>query len=333
MNKKSDMNNHNLDIRHPLLIIGIGGAGTRLATDSSKLLNCQCLLISNDKKDLKEDYPSIYIDTETWINPSNHRLRSFVQNFQDQIKSAIVSFRTVIIMANLAGKAGMAMAPAICKIARENSTPSNVLLSLVIMPFCFENDRLFQSGISLKRVRDLSDATVVVDNDAFLQNSPELSPDECYKITNGAMYEVISSIYDQAINPQMNLLCTGKADCDSTVELLLKDSISMLSQDADADSVKRAILYIMRGEKVPLGTLNSLINNLHAIFKHPGSTEVSLAMVGSNKIAVHLMAAVEEKTRFDEYDPLGEIIPKENTLDWDELDSSPEIDIKIPNLE
>ena len=99
----------------------------------------------------------------------------------------------------------------------------------------------------------------------------------------------------------------------------------MLSQDADADSVKRAILYIMTGDKVPLGTLNSLINNLHAIFKHPASTEVVLAMVGSSKIAVHLMAAVEEKTRFDEYDPLGEIIPKENTLDWDELDSCPEI--------
>ncbi|HYZ50202.1 MAG TPA: hypothetical protein VE593_04885, partial [Nitrososphaeraceae archaeon] len=252
MNTKNDMNDHDLDIRHPVLIIGIGGAGTRLAANSSKLLKCQCLLISNDKKDLNEHYPSIYIQTETWINPSNHRLRSFVQKFQDQIKSAIVGFRTVIIMANLAGKAGMAMAPPICKIARENSSCSNVLLSLVIMPFCFEKDRLFQSGISLKRVRDLSDATVVVDNDAFLQNSPELSPDECYKITNGAMYDVISSIYDQAINPQTNLLCTGRADCDSTAELLLKDSISMLSQDADADSVKRAILYIMRGDKVPV---------------------------------------------------------------------------------
>jgi cell division protein FtsZ len=44
-----------------------------------------------------------------------------------------------------------------------------------------------------------------------------------------------------------------------------------------------------------------------------------------------LLAAVCEKTRFDNYDPLGEVIPKENILDWDEMDSSPDIQITIPN--
>jgi hypothetical protein len=45
------------------------------------------------------------------------------------------------------------------------------------------------------------------------------------------------------------------------------------------------------------------------------------------------MATVQDKTRFDKYDPLSEIIPQQNVLDWEELDSSPDIEMTIPNLE
>jgi len=45
------------------------------------------------------------------------------------------------------------------------------------------------------------------------------------------------------------------------------------------------------------------------------------------------MASIQEDTRFDRYDPLGEIIPKDNVLDWDELESSPDIELMISNLE
>jgi hypothetical protein len=45
------------------------------------------------------------------------------------------------------------------------------------------------------------------------------------------------------------------------------------------------------------------------------------------------VASAPQKTRFDRYDPLGNIIPKENVLDWDDLDSAPDIDLAIPNIE
>jgi cell division protein FtsZ len=60
---------------------------------------------------------------------------------------------------------------------------------------------------------------------------------------------------------------------------------------------------------------------------------VILAMSNSERIKVHLMAEVQETTRFDRYDPLSEIIPKQNILDWEEMDSSPDIEMIIPNLE
>jgi hypothetical protein len=43
--------------------------------------------------------------------------------------------------------------------------------------------------------------------------------------------------------------------------------------------------------------------------------------------------AVQETARFDNYDPLAALIPRENILDWEEMESSPDIEFTIPNIE
>ena len=105
----------------------------------------------------------------------------------------------------------------------------------------------------------------------------------------------------------------------------------MLYENSDPSSIRMATLYLMGGTSLPVGTLNSISNTLQQIFKQQDVIDVTLAMPNSQSVKVHLLAAVCEKTRFDNYDPLGEVIPKENILDWDEMDSSPDIQITIPN--
>jgi cell division protein FtsZ len=61
--------------------------------------------------------------------------------------------------------------------------------------------------------------------------------------------------------------------------------------------------------------------------------DVSIVMSRSQSLKVHLLAAIHEKTRFDSYDPLAAVIPRENILDWEEMESSPDIEITIPNIE
>ena len=53
----------------PVLVIGLGGVGSKLAMDVKKSLNADCMCISNDKKDLSIDN-SIEISTKSIINPS-----------------------------------------------------------------------------------------------------------------------------------------------------------------------------------------------------------------------------------------------------------------------
>ena len=247
------MNDIYLKMKRPLALIGIGGVGSKVAVESSKSSGCECILISNDKKDLDINYRSIFIDSEPWINPTCHKLRSFAQFSSNEIRSALKKFQTVIIISNLAGKAGTAITPVVEKLARQHS-PTTTIISFVIMPFKFEKERIFQSGTSLKRIRDFSDAVIVIDNDALLDNNPDLSPEECFNITNVAMRDVIDSISQGFILPEMNILYLSKNHNDSA-ELSISDSIGMLYRNTDPELVNRALLYVMGGKQYQMGLL------------------------------------------------------------------------------
>jgi cell division protein FtsZ len=106
----------------------------------------------------------------------------------------------------------------------------------------------------------------------------------------------------------------------------------MLYDNADASTIRRAMVYVMGGDRVPVGTLNQLTSYVQGIFKEDGTTEVAMSsLAASDGVRVHLVASVPQKTRFDRYDPLSEIIP--DALDWDEPDSAPDIQLAIPSAE
>jgi len=318
-----------LMMKNPVLLIGIGGAGSKIATTASTILGCKCLLISNDKRDLihNEKCTAVYVDSGEWINPSSLKLRSFVQAHRNEMMAAMSGYSTVVVVSNLAGHAGTAIAPLVCRMAKESST----VISIAIMPFKFEKDRIFNSGTALRRVRELSDSTIVMDNDAFLDKNPELSQEECFCTTNSAIVEVISSISTGAVRPALNILCTSRAS--SSSESSLRDSLAMLYDTVpDASTVKRAMVYVMGGDRVPVGDLNKIVGYVSGIFQEEGSTEVAMSsMAATDGVRVHLVVSVPQKTRFDRYDPLGDIIP--DVLDWDEPDSAPDIKMAIPVIE
>jgi cell division protein FtsZ len=305
-----------------MLLVGIGGVGSKIAAAASAALECKCLLISNDKRDLVHNNrcSAIFVHSGEWVNPSSYKLRSFVESHRNEIEAAIEGYSTIIVVSNLAGRAGTAIAPIVGRIAKDSSS---AVISITIMPFKYETDRIFIAGTALRRV---------LDNDAFLDNNSELSPQDCFAITNNAIVEVIASISAGMIKPSMNVLCTSRASPSS--ESSLRDSLSMLYDAVpDAGTVKRAMVYVMGGNRIPIGELNKLVGCVRGIFKEDDSIEVGMlsSMSSSNGVRVHLVASAPQKTRFDGYDPLGEIIP--DALDWDEPDSSPDIKLTIPAIE
>jgi len=309
-------------LTEPILIIGLGGVGTRLAEKTKKSLNSDCLMISHDQNDLTAEN-SIKISTKSVVNPSTHLIRGSTLETSDEIKKNITNYSTVILMSNLAGKAGTGIGPIVSKICKQEQKN---LLSFAVMPFKFEKERIFQSGIALKRIRQDSHCTIVVDNDALLDSNPDLTQKQCYDISNNAIESMVHSLKSSEISDNTNILSTSKTADD--IEVSLKDSLRMLYEDAPPNSIKRSMLYVYGGAHIPVGVLNTISNITGGAFDGD-STHVEMS---SEESKVMLLSSIQGETKFDKYDPLG-IISAEKTIDWDEPECSINCELDLKQLE
>jgi cell division protein FtsZ len=311
-------------VKEPILVIGLGGVGSKLAIKAKETLNSDCLLISNDTKDFSSDNSFIQISTDSVVNPSVQLIRGSAFKISNEIKSKIANYSTVVMMSNLAGKAGSAIAPVVSEMCKESDKG---LISFAIMPFKYEKDRIFNSGISLKRIREDSKCTIVLDNDSLLDSNPDLSPKACYDIANSAIMHIVKSLVTSEMSSETNIISTSKNSQD--IEDSLRDSLKMLYENAPPNSVKRSMLYIVGGSNIPVGVLNSITNITNGILKESNS---QIDMTSNKESKVIMLSSIQGMTKFDNYDPLG-MIPQENTLDWATPDCSIDCKLDLYQLE
>ena len=311
------------EVKEPVLVIGLGGAGIKLASEMREILGADSLKISQDKKDVSE-HNSIHISTKSIINPSVQLIRGSAYKKSEDIKSKISQYSTVVLMSNLAGKAGAAIAPVISEICKNTDKG---LITFAIMPFKYEKEKIFNSGISLKRVREDSQCTIVLDNDSLLESNPDLTPKACYSIANSAIMHVVKSLETTEIDSKTNILTTSKDG--QGMEESLRDSLKMLYQNAPPNTIKNSMLYVAGGENIPVGVINSIKNISNGITNQSSS---QINMSSSDESKVVMLSSVQTMTKFDNYDPLG-MIPKDQTLDWDTPDCSIDCKLDLYQLE
>ena len=311
-------------VKEPVLVIGLGGVGSKLANQAKETLNSDCLVISNDSKDCSSNNDSIHISTDSIINPSVQLIRGSAYKKSEDIKSKISQYSTVVLMSNLAGKAGAAIAPVISEICKDTDKG---LITFAIMPFKYEKEKIFNSGISLKRVREDSQCTIVLDNDSLLESNPDLTPKACYSIANSAIMHVVKSLETNEIDSKTNILTTSKDG--QSMEESLRDSLKMLYQNAPPNMIKSSMLYVAGGENIPVGVINSIKNISNGI-TNQSSSQINISSSDESKVV--MLSSVQTMTKFDNYDPLA-MIPKEQTLDWDTPDCSIDCKLDLYQLE
>jgi len=312
-------------MKEPVLVIGLGGVGSKLAVKAKDSINSDCLIISNDTKDFSSENPSIHVSTDSVVNPSVQLIRGSTYKVTEEIRSKIAGYSTVVMMSNLAGKAGSAIAPVISEMCKESDKG---LISFAIMPFKYEKDRIFNSGISLKRVRENSECTIVLDNDSLLESNPDLSPKACYDIANSAIMHVVKSLGSSEMSAETNILTTSKDG--QNIEDSLRDSLKMLYENALPNAIKRSMLYVVGGSNIPVGVLNSISNLTSGILSESNS-QIDMTS-SSEESKVVMLSSIQGMTKFDNYDPLG-MIPQEDTLDWSTPDCSIDCKLDLYQLE
>jgi cell division protein FtsZ len=311
-------------VKEPILVIGLGGVGSKLANEAKNILNSDCLIISNDSKDISSENESIHVSTDSIINPSIQLIRGSTYKISEEIKSKISQYSTIVLMSNLAGKAGAAIAPVVSQMCKETNKE---LISFAVMPFKYEKERIFNSGISLKRVRENSQCTIVLDNDSLLESNPDLTSKACYNIANSAIMHVVKSLESSEISSETSILTTSKNG--QSMEDSLRDSLKMLYENAPPNAIKSSMLYVTGGDNIPVGVINS-IKNITGGITNESNSQISTSSSDESKVI--MLSSVQGMTKFDNYDPLG-MIPQEQTLDWDTPDCSIDCKLDLYQLE
>jgi len=314
-----------IELRKPALLIGIGKIGKNI---TSKLNNVEhdFLLISNHRDDL-EVYNSLHVDCKSWINPSSYKIRSFLEIHKEEICSKLSGYETIILVTSLAEKSGIAIAPIVSHIAK--SILDKTVISLVIMPFGHEKDRLFQASISLKRISLNSDINFVVDNDAYVEINPNLTVKDCSEISDEIVLNTIKLIPEMALNLGTNLVSGTMKE--NNIEAGIKDLITQLYSSLGTSSITKSIIYVNGARNEPIGKLNEMLSNFQNSIE--GDTnDVSFVVTDSSRNNMHLIASIKGGTKFDSYDPLN-MIPDDNVLDWDIPESHPNIDLPLPLID
>ena len=311
-------------VKEPILVIGLGGVGSKLANEAKNVLNSDCLIISNDSKDISSENESIHVSTDSIINPSIQLIRGSTYKISEEIKSKISQYSTIVLMSNLAGKAGAAIAPVVSQMCKETDKE---LISFAVMPFKYEKERIFNSGISLKRVRENSQCTIVLDNDSLLESNPDLTSKACYNIANSAIMHVVKSLESSEISSETSILTTSKNG--QSMEDSLRDSLKMLYENAPPNAIKSSMLYVTGGDNIPVGVINS-IKNITGGITNESNSQISTSSSDESKVI--MLSSVQGMTKFDNYDPLG-MIPQEQTLDWDTPDCSIDCKLDLYQLE
>jgi len=313
-----------IELRRPVLLIGIGKIGKNIV---SKLDNIEYdfLLISNHREELENN--SVYIDCKSWINPSSYKIRSFLEGYKEEISSKLSGYQTIVLVTSLSEKSGIAIAPVVSHIAK--SMPDKTVISLVTMPFGHEKDRLFQAGISLKRISVNSDINFVVDNDAYVEINPDLTIEDCSKISNEILFNTIKLIPEISLNLGTNLISGTMKE--NNIETGIKDLIAQLYTSLGTSSITKSILYVNGARSEPIGRLNEMLSNFQNTMEGDTS-DVSFVVTDSSRNNMHLIASIKGRTKFDSYDPLN-MIPDDNVLDWEIPESHPSIELPLPLID
>jgi len=318
----------NFEFMGPVLLVGIGGLGRKIALEAKRGTDFDCIVISNDKRDVEDDN-SLYVDCRPWINPSIFRIRSSLQNYESEIMKIFSRYRTVIIVSNLGGNSGTAISPLLSNIAKFSLNLK--VISFAVMPFRYEKERLFNSAVSLKRLNSASDAVFVIDNDAFLEINSDLSLEECFSITNKTLVHIIKLMPSINLSPGKRIISTSRPE-ELSLENALRDSLAMLYSSSEPDSLRKSFLYISNGIAESIGNLNTIVDKLRRIQNIDRTAEIDFSPLRTFDRPVNLVTLVEGNKKFDSYDPLA-IIPIDSCLDWELPESHLDIVLQLSNIE
>lgn len=317
------------------LIIGVGSAGCRITSRlhdlGAKVHKFSYLSCDKDDLDFSAEGDKLLIPYEARGETTPAVIRGIGSRYLPEIRTLLRDSEIVFLVAGLGGKVGSGLAPLITSTASELG--ANVI-GVAVMPYRFERAKHFYAGVALRHLRALAKGIIVVDNDEFLESAPKVPLLETYRQANENICSAINRIMrssngeefgiglikfmDTVNHDGYSILSLQRSPSENSAEDAVSATVQSIYRTTGPGEASRAILYIVGDENLSAGDISASVSRLGSFLGGSTQVDYGMSMRGAGNLSAILLASGFKTTKFDEYDPLS------NVLIGRELDFEPE---------
>lgn len=317
------------------MIIGVGSAGCRITTRlhdlGAKVDNFSYLSCDKDDLDLSAEGDKLLIPYEARGETTPAAIRGIGSRYLPEIRTLLRDSALVFVVAGLGGKVGSGLAPLIASTASELGAK---VVGVAVMPYRFEKAKHFYAGVALRHLRTLAKGIIVVDNDEFLESAPKVPLLETYRQANENICSAINRIttssngeefgiglikfMDTVNHDGYSILSLQRSSSQNSAEDAVSATVQSIYRTTGPGEASRAILYIVGDENLSAGDISASVSRLGSSLGVSTQVDYGMSMRGTGNLSAILLASGFKTTKFDEYDPLS------NVLIGRELDFEPE---------
>lgn len=257
-----------------MMIVGCGGAGQNMVDwlYSKGIDGADIIAINTDLQDLKlkKADKKILVGREITKglgaggNPDKGS-EAAKENITE-IKEALKGADMVFVCAGMGGGTGTGVAPIVAKTAKDMGA---IVIGVTTMPFSIERARIDKAEYGLKKLRNVTDTVVVIDNNRLVKIAGQLPVQQAFAVANELISVMIKGIVEIISVPSLvNLdfadvkaimstggvatVGIGTSDTNSRVEEAVEEALGNPLLDIDYAGASGALIHLTGGNDMTL---------------------------------------------------------------------------------
>jgi len=330
-------------------VVCIGSAGCKIGlqlSKESKLLE-HFVYVTCDDHDIANVNRGerVLIDLAASGKSTPYQVRGMANSRLPEIRQNIKDSDIVFIIAGLGGSVGSGLAPLV---AREAVAKGAVTVAIVVMPFIFERQKHFFAGAALKQLRNYASGVILIDNDELLREQMPII--DAYALVNQkialALHKLMGSTEEHEFSIGLNnvvnfvrtnsysVLCLDESPAISEYRQAVMNAASHFDHTVDTKQASKSLVHLCTDKSITMNELVTSIGGLSGILGS-GSMQIEygLSANASTTSTAIIMATGFSATKFDNYDPIDQVLNRHGeNLDKD-YDESISFSSLMSNIE
>src|SRR3972149_10942158 len=190
------------------------------------------------------------------------------------LKKAVSGADMVFVLAGMGGGTGTGAGPVVAQLAKESGA---VVIGVVTMPFESEKARIDKAEFGLQELREVTDTTIVLDNNRLVDIAGQLPIEQAFAVANELISTMVKGIVETITLPslinldyadvsavmkkgEVAVIGIGESDSSDRVNEAVRQALTHPLLDVDYRGATGALIHITCGADMKLEEFSQIGN-------------------------------------------------------------------------